>query len=162
MADVASGNRRGFSVARLKADKAEYQEMLSGLNSGTVRPRDVVGTGGTKKMALAWLTKRIDELDVALKHRGIMDSINLGNYNILLREVLKGSDSGMVPDGIESDREFIQSAIDGKADFYDKAVTDRLAELAKQYTDGDMAALLKQAKTAAKNFFMTEFQKKTA
>ena len=61
-----------------------------------------------------------------------------------------------------ADREFIQSAIDGKADFYDKAVTDRLAELAKQYTDGDMAALLKQAKTAAKNFFMTEFQKKTA
>ena len=101
-----------------------------------------------------------------------MDSTNLGNYNFLLREVLKGSDSGMVPDGIEitsapfrqseSDREFIQSAIDGKADFYDKAVTDRLAELAKQYTDGDMAALLKQAKTAAKNFFMTEFQKKTA
>jgi hypothetical protein len=34
--------------------------------------------------------------------------------------------------------------------------------LAKQYTDGDMAALLKQAKTAAKNFFMTEFQKKVA
>jgi hypothetical protein len=61
-----------------------------------------------------------------------------------------------------ADREFIQSAIDGKADFYDKAVTDRLAELAKQYTDGDMAALLKQAKTAAKNFFMTEFQKKVA
>jgi hypothetical protein len=61
-----------------------------------------------------------------------------------------------------ADREFIQSAIDGKADFYDKAVTDRLAELTKQYTDGDMAALLKQAKTAAKNFFMTEFQKKVA
>lgn len=61
-----------------------------------------------------------------------------------------------------ADREFIQSAIDGKADFYDKAVTDRLADLAKQYTDGDMVALLKQAKTAAKNFFMTEFQKKAA
>lgn len=60
----------------------------------------------------------------------------------------------------DGDREFIQSAIDGKADFYDKAVTDRLAELAKQYPDGEMADLMKQAKTAAKNFFMAEFQKK--
>jgi hypothetical protein len=61
---------------------------------------------------------------------------------------------------LSADRAFIQSAIDGKADFYDKAVTDRLAELAKTYPDGDMADLMKQAKTAAKNFFMAEFKKK--
>jgi hypothetical protein len=61
-----------------------------------------------------------------------------------------------------SDTAFIQSVIDGRADLYNKAVTDKLADLARLYPDGSMAALMKQAKTAAKNFFMAEFQKKTA
>lgn len=59
------------------------------------------------------------------------------------------------------DSSFIKTVIDGSADLYDKAVTDRLAALANQYKDGPMADLLKQAKTAAKKFFIAEFQKKT-
>lgn len=65
-------------------------------------------------------------------------------------------------DGSAADSSFIKTVIDGSADLYDKAVTDRLAELAGKYKDGEMADLLKQAKTAAKQFFIREFQKKTA
>lgn len=64
--------------------------------------------------------------------------------------------------GSDVDRAFIQSVIGGKEDLYDESVTGRLAELAGKYPDGDMAALMRQAKTAAKNFFMAEFQKKAA
>lgn len=59
------------------------------------------------------------------------------------------------------DAAFVQSAADGNADFYDKAVTDRLASLATQYAgDDEFAGLIASAKTAAKNFFIAEFKKK--
>lgn len=61
-----------------------------------------------------------------------------------------------------ADGDFLALAADGKVDFYDKAVTDRLAALAKKYTDpeGSYVHLISQAKTAAKLFFIAEFKKK--
>ncbi|KVN83515.1 hypothetical protein WJ68_16525 [Burkholderia ubonensis] len=59
------------------------------------------------------------------------------------------------------DAAFVQSAADGGVDFYDKAVTDRLAALATQYAgDDQFAGLIAAAKTAAKHFFIAEFKKK--
>jgi hypothetical protein len=63
-----------------------------------------------------------------------------------------------------ADGDFLALAAAGDVDFYDKAVTDRLAALAKQYTDpeGAYLDLVMQAKTAAKQFFIAEFKKKVA
>ena len=60
------------------------------------------------------------------------------------------------------DGDFLALAAEGNVDFYDKAVTDRLAALAKKYTDPEGAYLdmIQRAKTAAKNFFIAEFKKK--
>lgn len=64
----------------------------------------------------------------------------------------------------DEDVPFIQKVVGGKADLYDKAVTDKLAAMAGKYTAQGtwMYSMIKNAKTAAKNFFMAEFQKKTA
>jgi len=63
-----------------------------------------------------------------------------------------------------ADGDFLALAAAGDVDFYDKAVTDRLAALAQKYTDPDGAYLdmIQRAKVAAKNFFIAEFQKKVA
>ena len=63
-----------------------------------------------------------------------------------------------------ADGDFLALAAEGKVDFYDKSVTDRLAALAQKYTDPDGAYLdmIQRAKVAAKNFFIAEFQKKVA
>jgi hypothetical protein len=96
------------------------------------------------------------------RHSDTVDASGLPWKDVLteMQNILEAAD----PDAAQAafDRMFIQQAIDGVVDFYDKGVTDRLAELAKKYTEGDMAALLKQAKSAAKAFFMAEFQKRAA
>jgi len=61
-----------------------------------------------------------------------------------------------------ADGDFLALAAEGKVDFYDKAVTDRLAALARKYTDPEGAYLdmIERAKTAAKNWFIAEFKKR--
>lgn len=61
-----------------------------------------------------------------------------------------------------ADEDFLALASTGNVDFYDKAVTDRLAALARKYSapEGTYYPLIMQAKTAAKNWFTAEFEKK--
>lgn len=63
-----------------------------------------------------------------------------------------------------ADGDFLALASTGDVDFFDKAVTDRLATLAKKYTTPESAylALIMKAKTAAKTFFIAEFKKRVA
>lgn len=63
-----------------------------------------------------------------------------------------------------ADGDFLSLAATGDVDFYDKAVTDRLAALAKKYTDPECAyyPLIMQAKTSAKEWFTAEFAKRVA
>lgn len=63
-----------------------------------------------------------------------------------------------------SDDYFLALASIGDVDFYDKAVTDRLAALAKKYTSPESTCypLIMQAKTAAKNWITAEFEKTIA
>ncbi|TQC96421.1 hypothetical protein FK216_12090 [Moraxellaceae bacterium AER2_44_116] len=49
----------------------------------------------------------------------------------------------------DQDREFLQSAIDEKINILDAANVNKLAELSKIYTQGDMNGLIKQAKQVA-------------
>jgi len=60
------------------------------------------------------------------------------------------------------DGDFLALAAEGNVDFFDKAVTDRLAALAGKYTDpeGAFLPMIERAKTAAKNWFIAEFKKK--
>jgi hypothetical protein len=59
------------------------------------------------------------------------------------------------------DLAFVASAAAGEVDFMDKAVTDRLAEIAKTAEAGtELAGLIGQAKTAAKNAFIAAFKAK--
>lgn len=55
----------------------------------------------------------------------------------------------ITPTQEDQDREFLQSAIDEKIDILDTANVNRLAELSKVYTQGDMNGLIKQAKQVA-------------
>jgi hypothetical protein len=61
-----------------------------------------------------------------------------------------------------ADGDFLSLAATGDVDFYDKAVTDRLAALSRKYTDPECAyyPLIMQAKTAAKDWFTAEFAKR--
>jgi hypothetical protein len=70
---------------------------------------------------------------------------------------------GQVPEDLkDDDRAFLQSVIDGHADFYDATITDRLASIAESRADDpEIAPLIQQAKTAAKNWFVAEFKRKT-
>lgn len=63
-----------------------------------------------------------------------------------------------------ADGDFLSLAATGDVDFYNKAVTDRLAALARKYTDPESTQyhLIKQAVTAAKKWFTAEFAKKVA
>lgn len=63
-----------------------------------------------------------------------------------------------------ADGDFLALASTGDVDFYDKAVTDRLAALARKYTapESSYYPLIMQAKTAAKNWITAEFAKKVA
>lgn len=49
----------------------------------------------------------------------------------------------------DQDREFLQSVIDGRIDILDKGLFDKLMALNAIYQDGDMQALVKDAKKAA-------------
>lgn len=82
-----------------------------------------------------------------------------------LEDATKGDDDKEAQAAEEAaDGDFLALAAAGDVDFYDKAVTDRLATLARKYTDpeGAYLDLVMQAKTAAKNFFVNEFKKKVA
>ena len=80
---------------------------------------------------------------------------------VIDREIARQIKSAENPGGDNAvEIEFVQSVIDGAADLYDPAVTNRLAALAKTAVDGVLVGLLSQAKSAAKTFFMAEFAKK--
>lgn len=135
MADVASGNRSGFSVANLLAKKADYQEKVDGVNAGTVTPRSVVGTGGTKKSAIAWLTEQVDEIDIALNAGGIMDTTNLGNYNSTLRDALKGGDGGFKSDEQIAAEKDADDAYRSQRDAEESALQEK-AKVSRNYSVG--------------------------
>jgi hypothetical protein len=80
-----------------------------------------------------------------------------------LEDATKGGDDKEAQAAQEAaDGDFLALAAAGNVEFFDKAVTDRLAALARKYTDpeGAYLDLINQAKTAAKNWFVAEFKKR--
>ena len=59
------------------------------------------------------------------------------------------TDTPAMPTQEDQDREFLLSAIDEKINILDAANVNKLAELSKVYTQGDMNGLIKQAKQVA-------------
>ncbi|WP_085618896.1 MULTISPECIES: hypothetical protein [unclassified Pseudomonas] len=89
MAQVNSGESSGFSMDFLTARLKEYQDTLAGVRAGTVKPRSVVGKGGTKKAAIAWLETAIAEVQEALENGGITYPVNANNYEYHLSKQLR-------------------------------------------------------------------------
>ena len=88
---VNAGTNQGFSVAELQSKLADAKAQLAGIQSGSVKPRTIVGKGGTKKGATAWLNNMIAEVETALANDGFMYTVNVSNYaynlNAQLREL---------------------------------------------------------------------------
>lgn len=89
MADIESGNRSGFSIAGMKASLQEYKSMLVSVQTGTLPPRKVVGTGGTKKDAIEYLKKNIGESSAAIDAGGMANETNIRNYRFYLSGLIR-------------------------------------------------------------------------
>lgn len=91
MAEIASHKQQGFPLADLMDSYNEAQQDLIAVRAGTIVPSKIVGTGykNPKKVAIAWLEERIATLRESIKSGGILDAVNLGNYNNYLRELNK-------------------------------------------------------------------------
>jgi len=98
MTKVNAGEWSGFSLSELQSRLTELKSDLVKVQSGNLTPRRVVGKGGTKKGAIAWLTGRIDEVTKALAADGFMYTVNVSNYTSHLRDQLKALQGSSEPD----------------------------------------------------------------
>lgn len=89
MAQVASGDQKGFTVDVLTANLAGHKADLVAVQSGKKTGRSIVGKGGTKKNAIAWLTTVIAETQAAIDSGGILATINASNYLADVSEMLR-------------------------------------------------------------------------
>jgi hypothetical protein len=98
-----------------------------------------------------------------------MDEMNLMDSNIdddddqgdrVLNLFIEGEDFEVLDHQSLDDKSFVQAAGENLLDFYDKRVSDRLAELDKKHpAPCEMADLMRQAKKAAKNWAVGEFKR---
>jgi len=77
------------------------------------------------------------------------DDVNIEILEVVSKVKESQASEPSTPTQEEQDREFLQSAIDEKIDILDTDNVNRLAELSKVYTQGDMNGLIKQAKQVA-------------
>jgi cell division protein FtsB len=89
MAQVASGEQKGFTVDTLTTKLAEHKADLVAVQSGKKTGRSIVGKGGNKKNAIAWLTTTIAETQAAIDSGGILATINASNYLADVSEMLR-------------------------------------------------------------------------
>jgi hypothetical protein len=80
MVQVASGELKGMSLDVLAAKLAEHKADLEAVQTGKKTGRAVVGKGGTKKNAIAWLSMAIAETQAAINSGGILATVNASNY----------------------------------------------------------------------------------
>lgn len=136
MADVESGNRLGNSMSGLKAKLAEYTQMQSDVQRGTVTPRRVIGTGGTKKAALAWIANEKAVYQAAVDSGGLFNYINLGNYNSTLKSILRGEgDKGFISNDQKAEEDRIAAENEARRLEKEKADEAKFAA-SRQYTVG--------------------------
>lgn len=89
MAKVESGEQKGFTMDILKTKVVEWKSDLTAVQAGKKSGRAVVGKGGTKKNAIAWLTTAIAETQAAIDSGGILATINASNYLSDVSEMLR-------------------------------------------------------------------------
>lgn len=96
MAKVESGELRGMSVAYLADRLGEYSNDLDAVRSGKKSASAVVGKGGTKKAALAWLERSIADVKAAIDSGGILATVNASNYLAQVSEMLRSLEAQKV------------------------------------------------------------------
>lgn len=156
MAQVASGEQKGFTVNDLTAKLAEHKADLVAVQSGKKTGRAVVGKGGNKKNAIAWLTTAIAETQAAIDSGGILATINASNYLGQVSELLRtleaqqtagqdNQDHGNGADDAEAQRiaQLLEALAGARAKLADMATDDAgrdslvkdIADMAKQLWD---------------------------
>ncbi len=90
MAKVNAGETQGHDMAFLKARLAEATTSLAAVKSGNATPRSIIGKGGTKKAAIAWLENSIAETQAAVDSGGILATVNASNYLYHTKAQLRG------------------------------------------------------------------------
>ena len=139
MQDVNSGRRTGFSEQKQRDELEDSRKTLAGLKSGAVKPRSVIGTGGTKKLAIEYIENKIRELEHSLANGGIFYSVNLSNYAHALKDFEEGKDAVISDDQIAAKE---QAAKEKDAEIEREA--ERIRELAgRVYEVGDFKDMKK-------------------
>ncbi|WP_426237485.1 hypothetical protein [Pseudomonas sp. TWP3-2] len=156
MAQVASGEQKGFTLDVLTAKLAEHNADLGAVKSGKKTGRAVVGKGGTKKNAIEWLSTAIAETMAAIDSGGILATINASNYLSQVAEMLRtleaqqsagqdNQDHGNGADDAEAEKiaRLLEMLAGARARLADMAPTDAyygnlvkdIADMAKQLWD---------------------------
>lgn len=91
MGEIDADKRSGFSLDTLKKHLQESQDTLNGLMLGRITPRKVIGTGGTKNGAIAYLNRSIERDKTAINSGGFLSTVNMVNYSGYLRKLLADS-----------------------------------------------------------------------
>ena len=91
MGEIDADKRSGFSLDTLKKHLQENQDTLNGLMLGRITPRKVIGTGGTKNGAIAYLNRSIERDKTAINSGGFLSTVNMVNYSGYLRKLLADS-----------------------------------------------------------------------
>ncbi|POA45539.1 hypothetical protein C1893_23065 [Pseudomonas sp. MPR-ANC1] len=145
MAQVASGEQKGFTLDVLTAKLAEHKADLQAVQSGKKSGRSVVGKGGTKKNAIEWLTTAIAETQAAIDSGGILATINASNYLGQVAEMLRNLEAQQTA-GQENQDNQPPMQIDRTT--WDEAVTQAVAGLlAVDY--GDASGVVEAQKALA-------------
>lgn len=86
--DIWEGKTGGYSKEKLEADLADTRKLRDGLLGGSVKPRQVIGTGykgNTRKLAQTWLDNHERGIELALQTKGRANSVNVGNARSYMR-----------------------------------------------------------------------------
>ncbi len=150
MAEVNSGEQSGFSISELGNRLKEYQDMLAGVRAGKVTPRSVVGFGGTKKAAIAWLEKSIAEVQGALESGGITYPVNANNYEYNLSKQLRSLEAQQAAGTENQDQ--VAGAEPVNRQTWEEAVTQALADML-EISYGDAAGVMEAHEAVVDGLF---------
>jgi hypothetical protein len=171
----------GFNVGDTVYAYVEATEKIEELNYRGLQPDDsnyavVVRDGFQMALPVSTLMKEMpkfnkgDNVKTSTGKTGTVVGVRhtehiVVDYGNGLRDTYRQDQLEIAPEADLSDdpdTAFLDMVISGGADFYDKNIMDKLAEIAKNNSNPEIVEKLKTAKTMAKEFFMGEFTKKTS
>lgn len=141
MQDVNNGDRMGVSVEKLKASLSENEDELRKVQAGTLAPRKVLGTGATKKGAIAYLEDSIALGNFALASGGFKQTTNAYNYLSTLKSIEKsGTDDGLIDHEARAQKKAAQEQYQKEREAENEALKAK-AEANMEYEAGTLEGM---------------------